>query len=363
MSDSTMKGSAELPDPVSEVLEDTVDEARINRIWAGMEARPAARPSPVIWAVPLVAAAAAVALFWGWPSPPAATALTLASGGALVEIRTDDAPETVRLADGSRVRLSPNSALSPVENDGETVRWRLAEGEARFEVQPNGPRRWVVDGGAATATVLGTVFTVRRESAWTEVEVERGRVRVDAVSGTWTLARGERRAVGERGDDAPEDRRDEAALAGGPEPEVTRVDETVEAPTPRATPRPAPPRARTASELLEAADAARQSGETDRALDLLRRAASLDGADAALAAFTLGRMLAPGEPAAAAQAFERALVLPLPVRLAEDASARRVEAWAAAGDDARATSAARAYLVRYPEGRHADRVRARVERP
>ncbi|MFK7989215.1 MAG: FecR domain-containing protein [Sandaracinaceae bacterium] len=356
-----MSEPQELPDPVSGVLSDTVDEARINRIWAGMESRPTARRRPVVWVVPVLAAAAALVLVWAWPRD--APALTLASGAELVEIRSGGTSRTVALADGSSVRLGPNTVLDPTENDGDHIRWRLAEGEARFEVRPHGPRRWVVDGGEAMATVLGTVFTVRRAPGWTEVEVERGRVRVDGVDGSWTLTRGQSREVGRR---VPET----VSEAAAPEPEsgtspatpLRVAQESEPTPAPRPARIPTPP-AETASALLDAADAARQEGRTEEAVALLRRASAFEDADAALAAFTLGRVLAPRDPSAAAQAFERALVLPLPVRLAEDASARRVEAWAEAGDEAATQRAARAYLVRYPDGRHASRVRAHVAGP
>ena len=65
-----------------------------------------------------------------------------------------------------------------------------------------------------------------------------------------------------------------------------------------------------------------------------------------------------GDADGAAVAFARALALPLPPRLREDASARRAEALAQGGHAEEARDAAEAYLAAFPSGRHADRVRA-----
>ena len=83
---------------------------------------------------------------------------------------------------------------------------------------------------------------------------------------------------------------------------------------------------------------------------------------AALAAFTLGRVeSALDRPARAAEAFARAIAIGPPAALHEDAMARLVEARAAAGERAAATEAARAYLARFPEGRHAEAIRRYAE--
>jgi transmembrane sensor len=129
--------------------------------------------------------------------------------------------------------------------------------------------------------------------------------------------------------------------------------------TPSRGPRDAP--VEDADALMARADQARLGGRPAEAASLLERAMAREGDPAAgVAAFTLGRLELDvlSRPARAASAFTRALALPLPPRLREDAAARLVEAHVAAGDREAARAAAAEYLARYPEGRHAARVRS-----
>ena len=47
-------------------------------------------------------------------------------------------------------------------------------GGVRFEVEPDGPRRWTIETGLATVEVVGTVFEVERAPGAVDVRVERG---------------------------------------------------------------------------------------------------------------------------------------------------------------------------------------------
>ena len=120
--------------------------------------------------------------------------------------------------------------------------------------------------------------------------------------------------------------------------------------------------AETAETLLAAADAARLQGRAEEGAALLRRIVQHHRADprAPLAAFTLGRVLLMelGQPRQAAAAFAEARALAPHGPFAEDALAREVEAWAKAGDDAKARARARDYLRTYPSGRRVPAVRA-----
>ena len=75
---------------------------------------------------------------------------------------------------------------------------------------------------------------------------------------------------------------------------------------------------------------------------------------AALAAFTLGKLLldGAGRPRDAAAEFARCLALSPPSALAEDALFRLAEAQNQAGAREAAGTSAREYLARYPQGRH-----------
>lgn len=90
--------------------------------------------------------------------------------------------ETIDLTDGSRVHLAPESALAISFKGGKrTV--DLIEGQAYFEVSPDPDRPFTVATGAAMVTVLGTRFSVHKESLATTVAVRSGYVRVESVAG------------------------------------------------------------------------------------------------------------------------------------------------------------------------------------
>ncbi|MCZ7686580.1 MAG: FecR family protein [Sandaracinaceae bacterium] len=188
----------DLPDPIADVLKDTADEARVRRLWRGIEAR---RASPRRSRAPALAAAVALAagvLLWiAWPRASAPGPLALAGGGAL---STMDGPREVLLDDGSRIVLEQGARVEPLQSSATAVTLLLARGRARFEVQPGGPRRWSIESGVATVEVVGTVFTVERGVGWARVEVERGVVVVRGErvpDRAARLARGDALTIGE----------------------------------------------------------------------------------------------------------------------------------------------------------------------
>lgn len=85
--------------------------------------------------------------------------------------------EIVSLPDGSRVELNTNTAIKAVVNDQVRAVW-LERGEAFFEVAKQHGRKFVIYAGPRAVTVLGTKFSVRRESGEVVVAVLEGRVRV-----------------------------------------------------------------------------------------------------------------------------------------------------------------------------------------
>ncbi len=91
--------------------------------------------------------------------------------------------ESVRLADGSTIRLGPDSAISIKYETGKRE-IKLLAGRAWFEVEPDPKRPFRVTADHVSATVLGTGFEVRRLGFTTAVAVGHGRVRVsdDSVS-------------------------------------------------------------------------------------------------------------------------------------------------------------------------------------
>ena len=85
------------------------------------------------------------------------------------------------LADGSRVRLAPESAVEIAYTDGRR-QVRLIKGRAFFSVAPNPDRPFRVSAGGTTATVLGTAFDVRLDAGGARIAVREGRVRVEDAS-------------------------------------------------------------------------------------------------------------------------------------------------------------------------------------
>ena len=111
------------------------------------------------------------------------------------------------LPDGSRIELDSGSAIEvTLYRDRRSV--RLLRGQAMFHVHADAARPFQVLAGAATATVLGTHFSVRHVGAATQVSVAQGTVRVEsenAATGTHAtvLHAGETVAVTARGMGAP----------------------------------------------------------------------------------------------------------------------------------------------------------------
>jgi transmembrane sensor len=90
--------------------------------------------------------------------------------------------DSVRLADGTRVVLAPESRLTVATGygAGDTVREVELTGEAYFDVHHDAARPFVVHAGGATIRDIGTTFTVRSTGA--------EGVRVAVTSGSVSLA-------------------------------------------------------------------------------------------------------------------------------------------------------------------------------
>lgn len=113
--------------------------------------------------------------------------------------------------------------------------------------------------------------------------------------------------------------------------------------------------------LMEAADAARSSGQPKLAVEYLRRVLRdhRTSSVAPLAGFTLGRVLLEslGQPSEAAEAFAAVRDIAPRGSLAEDALAREVEALSKAGHSREAYERAQLYAQSYPAGRRLRPVR------
>jgi len=97
------------------------------------------------------------------------------------EVTATGEQRSVRLEDGSMVRMGPGSALASAFANGKRG-VRLLKGEAFFEVVPDPNRPFAVAAGVIETTVLGTSFDVRLEENAVAVAVRNGHVQVDLAS-------------------------------------------------------------------------------------------------------------------------------------------------------------------------------------
>ena len=98
---------------------------------------------------------------------------------------------TVRLLDGTRVRLNAASTLTVSPEFGGTARTVRLDGEAFFQVARDTTRPFIVQAGGTTARVLGTSFNVTAyaDEPHVRVVVAEGKVAFDAPASSGGRAR------------------------------------------------------------------------------------------------------------------------------------------------------------------------------
>jgi transmembrane sensor len=164
--------------PLKDRLQDPATERALQRVWRGIDEQSPRRPprrlrKAVIAALAIIVGAGIGLGLHLHRSRP----LRLSDGRPLRPV--DAATESVlSLDDGSRIQLWPGTHFEPIESSGSSFTAVLTRGEARFDVRPGGPRRWVIECGLATVEVLGTEFHCRRGANRLRVSVERGTVLV-----------------------------------------------------------------------------------------------------------------------------------------------------------------------------------------
>jgi hypothetical protein len=141
----------------------------------------------------------AAGLLWhGWPRAEPVPAVALdaprleSSALPAPEPGPAPLPEPLALEDGSSVELhTASSAVRTEEWSEDRMRVRLSGG-ARFDVDPERPRSFVIESAQVLVRALGTsAFSVDPEDARTRVAVERGRVQIMWWSGATILQAGE----------------------------------------------------------------------------------------------------------------------------------------------------------------------------
>lgn len=247
-----------------------------------------------------------------------------------------ETPRQLSLADGSELMLSTGARARVLAMGADEVRVRLEGGQVECEVAHDRGRRFVIEAGEFEVVVTGTRFTVNLQSeaahgSSVAVSVERGSVQI------W---------------EAPE--RLLASLSAGQRWASER-------PAPREAPAPGSarpaPSAPDASTLLARASAARQAGKLPEAVaaleQLIKRHPKHESAG--YAAFLLGRIQLDslGDARAAVESFSFASAHPGSGFFAEDAEARRVEAFARAGQMTECAEARDQFLAKYPRAARA----------
>jgi transmembrane sensor len=154
-------------------------DGRRSRQPAAQSAVPARR-----WQSVAVRAAAAVVLIvggWFWWHSMQTGGYTNQSNAVAQTFETAVGKrDSVRLIDGTRVVLAPESRLTVAMGYGDKVREVELTGEAYFDVHHDAARPFAVHAAGATIRDLGTTFTVRSAGA--------GGVRVAVTSGSVSLA-------------------------------------------------------------------------------------------------------------------------------------------------------------------------------
>lgn len=190
-------------------------EAALRRVHARIEApdvaadvRPLRRgsdaPARRRWPAALAALAAAAVLLLAVLARPDGAAGSAARALATTVGQRD----SLRLPDGSRVVLGPESRLLVAAGYGDEERTVELSGEAFFDVVHDDARPFVVRAGRASVRDLGTAFVVRSAEDGVRVAVTEGAVLLDAD--------------GARSDPVRLDAGDRAALRPFGAPEVSR---------------------------------------------------------------------------------------------------------------------------------------------
>lgn len=139
--------------------------------------------APPRWRAPVLrAAAAAVVLFGGVFAWQAVRGGDEPAGGMTFATAVGER-DSVRLPDGTRVLLGPDSRLTLAAGYGENAREVDLRGEALFDVPHDDARPFTVHAGGARVRDIGTVFTVEADPGGVRVVVTDGAVALRPETG------------------------------------------------------------------------------------------------------------------------------------------------------------------------------------
>jgi ferric-dicitrate binding protein FerR (iron transport regulator) len=392
-----------VPRIASADLRDHADEARVERIWARLDAdlpavAPAASRRP---AFAYLAIAAAFAAFAGGvvvgktalPGPVlAAIAPVQSNERATVDVLAAGSEgRSFSLPGGGQLMLQPGATVE-VERAGGELTLKLLQGAA--SVDTIGAQRvaglTIIAGDAQLNTQAGSVLNVRRNQDDMDVSVSDGAVSITSPAGTQRLGRGGQAeavpihalvsALSPTASPAQHAPRAARVAAAG----LPRVSKTLPVAGPGWLSRydandfagalaqlrqepggiaGAVSGARSANELMAISTLARaKDGDPGAAMTALRTVVDRfpEDANAQVAAYSLAGMLqTAGKGEQARDYLDRAKKLNGP--FAEDALCRRIKGERAAGNKEEAIRQAREYVAKYPDGRCKDEVELALE--
>ncbi len=347
----------------ADYVEPDVSEARIARLWSGVDKRlPSRRRARMRWVYGgafALAAGVALAIYAGAPpsdyGAPGASLLE----GAVFETHGDSL--NMALGDGSSVRLDSNSRIEVAGSSRAAVELLLERGRVHCDVKHRETPNFKVVADGVEVRVLGTRFSVSTSKQGgtrrVEVHVERGVVEVRPGGGDGEVVRvkaGNSWSRVTKTAPAPEPKPALSASASERE-----IGSNAPSERPSASLKPAPA---SAKELLEQANLMRRQGKVRQAATAYEELLAKHSGDAraGLAAFELGRLKMDrlGDLPGAIQALERAVALAPGSGFREDALARLVTSNARAGNTAGCKRARSRYLQSFPQGVHRQKVAA-----
>jgi TolA-binding protein len=346
-----------LPD-AARYVQPKVTEARLARVWAGVDARlPGRRAARRVWgwvgAGALALGAATAVVFAVGPSLDGSPDPESLLAGAVLETASDSL--SMGLLDGSSLTLAETSRVEVLSSSPGGVRLRLKRGRIACDVKHRADANFVVVADGVEVRVVGTKFSVTAErddlSRRVVVEVERGEVEIRSSS-------------------EPDVVRLKAGRSWSQVTKTGPAKAAAPVPASAAEPAPEPPKTKTPSEpqdaapgpreLLEEANELRRAGNAREAAKRYETLLNQYGSDgrAGLAAFELGRLRMDrfGDMKGAISALEKAMALAPGSSFREDALARVVTAHARSGNLAECKRAKERYLRSYPRGGHREAV-------
>lgn len=349
-------------------IEPAWDEPRTERAWRGLRRK---RKRRAIARVAGASAAVALLALGGYRllggDDTASRPAPVANADSEPRLAPEAAGDIVIIHDGFTVTPEPDAAVDVTRPNADEVAVDVVRGVSRFRHRgERGKTRVALTAGRLAITVYASEFSVARYADVAEVWSHQGMTQVEWYGETISIAEGEHRRFDPA--DVPAPVLDDGADTDAPRPERPSAAGPDWRPLAREGKYDAAYRILRktrhgdgAAELMLAADVYRMTGHPARAVAALERMVTRHREDprAALAAFTLGRMLLDdlGRPAEAARAFAKARTFAPDGAMAEDALAREAEAWAKAGQAARARDRALLYLERHPNGHRARAVK------